>query len=467
MRLALWNLVLLFVLTGGTILAAQPQQTATTVYLPLVVTPGAPLTGLDPLAATYLGSLQTDQLNAAAVTPDGSLVVAGALPDYAPAGITPVVLPGTGTGAIMRLAPDGQRIRSLTRLGGVVNDLEVNASGTILACGDFGIAALNSNASALIWSADIGSTARCAVGSDGTAAALTGNTVHVFDAAGQRLQDWSVANTANDIAVAGAQGLVIVTGYVQISGNLQIPFIRAWGYEGALRWKSYDFPAGTPNLGTADTRGEQIAIGADGKLYFAASINGGTGVSVVSRDPQDTSKDIKSRTVETDNYTRPTNIGSVKMAWFGRFDPATGQLELAQSLLTRLSSGKGNSISILALTADAAGNVFIAGNTSCCIANRNSLTFAGQSVGNYESGEAYFLVLSSDFRQRLTWTAFAAPNTSAGGSPARGVAVGDGVVVVSATFNPAIDKPRGLITHNALQTTAADAEGYVVVWQTR
>ncbi|NJO81424.1 MAG: hypothetical protein HC828_00805 [Blastochloris sp.] len=73
-------------------------------------------------------------------------------------------------------------------------------------------------------------------------------------------------------------------------------------------------------------------MGRDDKLYFAGTINGGTGVSVFSRDPKDIDIKLgKDRAIETDNYTKPFNIGSVKMSWYGRFQscrrhPGTGSI---------------------------------------------------------------------------------------------------------------------------------------------
>lgn len=465
-RLHLVPFLLLLVAAVAGVLPAHAQPLIK-VYLPLVLGPQGASDGIVPVAATYLGGAGTDALNAAAVAPDKSIVLAGKLPGHNPGGVTPVTLPGGSDGVVVRLAPDGSVVRSITRIGTVVYDMELDGSGRIVACGDAGVAALAPDGGTALWSATPGAATRCAAGSDGTAAVLVGSSVYVYDAAGALLKSWAISGTVNDIAVAGAQSLVIATGFVQVSGNLQHPFIRAWSYDGTLRWKSYDFPSPITGL-SADTRGERIAIGRDGKLYFAASINGGTGVSVVSRDPQDAAKDVRDRTVKTDNYTDPTNIGSVKMAWFGRFNPTNGNLELAQSLLTRLSSGRGNSISIRALDADETGNLFIAGDAACCIQNRDRLQFAGQSLGNYESGEAHFLALSSDFQRRMVWTAFAASGNSAGGSPANGVAVRAGVVALAATFNPQNGAIRALVTLSPLQGApggAGTTEGYAVFWK--
>jgi hypothetical protein len=243
-----------------------------------------------------------------------------------------------------------------------------------------------------------------------------------------------------------------------VSGNLQIPFIRAYGYDGALRWKSYDFPAGTANLGSADTRGERIAIGRDGKLYFAGSINGGTGVSIFIRDPKDTGISATDRIVVTDKYTNPTNIGSVKMLWFGRFNLADGALELGQSLLTRLSSDRGNSIGASAITADVDGTLYLAGSAAAFIASRSEIRVAGVAPGTYSGSDAYALVISPDFTQRRLWVTFTGPAGGAGSANA--ISVRGGVIALAGSVSSG-----SFITHNALQPTPGGAaDAYLAVW---
>lgn len=462
--------------------AEQPQASSSTAFLPLVIRGVSPF-NLDVLTATYLGGVGADQGNAAAIAPDGSVLIAGALPGYNPNGATVITLFGGGDAAIVRLSSDGTQALSITRLGGtggVVNDMEMNAAGQLVVCGNFGVVRLSSDAATPVWSNNLGNApgARCSIGSDGIVAVLSGSAIYLFDAGGAFLTTWNVAgNRVNDIAVASGASRVIATGYVQISGNLQTPFLRAYSYTGALDWKVYDF-ASVSGYG-ADARGERVAIGLDGKLYLAGSINGGTGASVFSRNPRDFTQPLPGGVaVVTDNYTNPFNVGSVSMAWFGRFNPTNGDIELAQSLLTRLSSGRGNSISIRAIAADETGRVFLAGDTSCCIKDRDGsagvpqkLQVAGVTIGNYEGGEAFFLATSADFRTRLAWSVFPAPGVSGGTSPANGVAARGNNAVMAATLTFSTASTRGLITSaNALQQVpggSSGSEAYLVVWPVR
>lgn len=444
----------------GSIGSARAQTTPETLYLPLVTSglrQNGPATNLNVEAATHLGGAQADRGAAVDVAPDGTIVLGGSFADYEPPVAATTLLNGT-SGAVVRFDRSGREVLSFTRIGARVNDLEIGADGTIVVCGDFGIAALDPAASSVLWSAAPGAGKRCAVGSDGTAAALVGNTAYAYGDAGALLGSWIVVGSAaNDLAVDGANQLVIVTGFTQVSGNLQHPFIRGYNFNGELRWRSYDFPAQIGSL-RADTRGERVAIGRDGKLYFTGSINGGTGVSVFSRDPLNADLSAGDRTVQTDTYTRPTNVGSVKMLWFGRFNPADGALELGQSVLTRLN-GRGNSIGGKAITADADGTVYIAGDAFASIADRSTVTISGERIGPYGAADAYVLVVSPDFTQRRHWVAFAGPEGGRGA--ANGVAVRNGTAALAATLTGG-----AFITRNAVQAVpAGDSEAYLAVWE--
>lgn len=465
--LSLFILLLLASISLARPSASQPTHAGEHLaYLPAVrrdVLPTA-TTNLQVSAATYLGGAATDQLTALDVAPDGTIVVAGALPGFNPGGVAPVTLLGGGDGVVVRLSNDGRTVRSVTRLGALVNDLEVNQSGQIAACGNVGVALLNSAASAALWSYSPGVGSRCALGDDGTVAALVGDMVYVYGAAGNVLGSWAVGGTSrSDIAVDALSGQVFVTGYTQKTSVLQVAWIKAWSYAGTLAWTSYDFSAaeiGGQGLG-AETRGERLAIGRDGKLYFAGSINGGTGASIFGRDPRSVSVKLGSdRAVATDSYNTPSNVGSIKMVWYGRYSPATGALEQGASLLTRLSAGGGNSIAVRAIMADQYGSMFIAGDASCCLHNRNTRQIANVTVGPYASSEAYLLTVSPDFRQRLVWTPFAGAGGAAN-SPATGVSVRGNTAAIGITF-----KGGALITANALQLAPGSAQdGYIAVWR--
>lgn len=62
----------------------------------------------------------------------------------------------------------------------------------------------------------------------GSAGAPCGEQTQVYDQSGTLFGTWAIAGTAvEDMAVDGIHNLVIATGWTQVGGNLQLPFIRA------------------------------------------------------------------------------------------------------------------------------------------------------------------------------------------------------------------------------------------------
>lgn len=446
----------------------QAQSAGGPVFLPLLLGSARASSDLPVSSATYLGGSGADSVAGVAVAPDGSVVLAATLPTFS--GGAAVSLLQGGAGALVRLAPDGRSVRSVTRLGTQISDLETNGRGDMVACGAFGVAVLNADASAVQWHA-AAPTERCAIAADGTVAALGGGAARTYGPAGAPLGTWAIGGTAQrDIAIDSSSKQVFAVGYTQknvsgfCQGVVQIPFLKAWDYAGAARWTNYDWSAQQAhNAGQcADSRGYLVAMGEDGKLYYAGYTDGGN--SVYTRDPRDISRALGSEAIKPDCYHDPFGMkGAKALTWYGRFDPVSGTIERGQYLLTRLDDGSGNSIAPRAIAADASGRVFLTGEQYANQDNRAGRTVGGAAVGGYEGGEAFLLVLAPDWRSRQVWTPFAATGAKAGGSPGVGVAVRGNVAAVAVQFAPA--NGRALVTANALQPApAGNTDGYVAVW---
>lgn len=373
-----------------------------------------PTNNLDISSATYLGGAGQDSANAVDISLTGNVtLLGGELPQYDNQGKQIDLLDG-GSGSVVRYNSATKKILSVTHLPGEVKDLEVNPqNGQIAIAGDFGVAVLSSDASQVIWSDRSGAAERVAVSAGGRVAAVQGSgKIQLYNNQGKGTKAFLTGKGSrrfNDVAITDQNGgTVIATGYEQKLSDLQVAFTQAWSYGGSQRWKSYDFSAAAAQNANlmADTRGERVAIGRDGKLYMASSINGGTGASIFSRDPLNISQSASSDTVQTDRYNTPTNVGSVKMTWYGRYDLATGDLVKGQSLLTRLTSGKGNSIVPTSITADEQGTVYLAGQASARTANRDNQTVEGQKVSDYAGSEGFLAVVSPDLKERYVWTPF-------------------------------------------------------------
>lgn len=413
--------------------------------------------------ATYLGGSGGDTITAVDSS-DTAFYVAGKAPDFTPAGIVPAAPLGSGEGLVMVYNSDGAPIAA-ARFPGEVVDLEANKSGNVVVCGSFGIAVLDSMLMTVSYSqtADV---KRCTIGDDGTSAGINGNTITVYSLDGTPQGTWDSGNLY-DLAIHSASQTVIETGYRQAASDLQVAFLIGRSYTGIEKWKNYDFSASAvkgANLG-ADSRGERVAIGNDDQLYFAGYVDGGN--AIYGRSPRNISQPLSgTQLIKTDAYNDPFNISGAKaLGWYGRFNPATGELDRGQFLLTRLSDGKSNSIGIRAITADTNGMVYLGGEAYASIENRNNLKVGGISVGAYSGGEPFALVVSPDLTNRLFWTSFAATGASAGSSPVHGVAVLDNRAALGATLK--LDSGQRAITLNAPQPNigGGTSDGYIVFWQ--
>lgn len=439
---------------------------------------GAFQTGDDFLAcaATYTTGEGADVVGGVDVGPDGTVVVAGSIA-AGDLGATATTLLGGGAAGILRLSVDGRSVVGVTRLGGAATDVAVRQStGEIAVSGDFGVALLDAAAQAVIWSdaAPGGDAREVAIGQEGTVAVLAGTTLSVFSAEGAPLGSFNVPTNqeVTDVAVDDVSQTVFATGYKQDDGytctQLQIPFIRAYAFDGAPRWHAYDWDkvqAGDASE-CADSRGYGLAMGRDGKLYYVGESHGGN--TVHRRLPQDLT--AMAPVVKTDAYNDPYNLnGAAPIGFYGRFDPATGALEQGQFLNTRLSSGKGNAARPRAIAADAQGNVFVAGGSACCIEGGDVKTVNGAPAMPTYAGGGFVLVVSADFQQRLAWTAF---NGELGGG-ADGISVAVGPTSAALVMRQAIDPAKNastseipLLTFNAAQPApgGGESDGYLVVF---
>jgi len=300
--------------------------------------------------------------------------------------------------------------------------------------------------------------------------------VTVFDAAGTTLGSFDVPTNREitDIAIDDASKTVFATGFKQDDGapctQLQIPFIRAHGFDGTSKWKAYDWnkaEVGGVNE-CADSRGYGLAMGRDGKLYYAGESHGGN--TVHRRMPQNIGE--MAPVVKSDAYNDPYNLnGAAPIGFYARLDPATGAIEQGQFLCTRLGTGKGNAARPRAIAADEKGTVFVAGASACCIENGDTKTVNGSPAMPAYAGGGFVLVVSPDFKQRLAWTAFNGDK----GSGANGISIAAGQVSAALLFRQQIDPAKQmstidipLLTFDAVQSSpgGGESDGHLVVFPT-
>lgn len=430
-------------------------------------TPGDDLTVC---TATYLGGPGSDAPGGVDVGPDGAVLVGGGFPGHGFGARDP-----DGDGVVLRLTADGRGVLATRRFPAAVRSLAVAwPGGQVAVATADSVALLPADLGPPLWTAAVDGSTQVAIGSDGTVAALHGKRIVVFDAQGGSLADFEVAGTqVADLAVHGDSQSVLATGYRQSDEGAcqqyKSTFIRSYQYAGALKWTDYDWD-GTEVDDTedcADSEGKGLAIGRDGKLYYAAKSDGGN--TVHRKSPTDLEVEVSN--VSFDPYNTGYGFkGANALGYYARFDAATGEHLGGQFLLARKATGdedpaaaEANAAVPEQATALADGTMVIVGSSAYLLANHDKQSVGGVKVGAYTAYEPFVLMIAPDFSQRLVWTAF----TVSGPGFARAVGVGDHSAAL--LFGQSTDdSAKGpLVTVDALQPApGGDAEVHLTVLPT-
>ncbi|ADV61814.1 hypothetical protein Isop_1228 [Isosphaera pallida ATCC 43644] len=423
------------------------------------------LSNLPVTTATYLHGPGGSLARAVDIAPDSTIVYAGILAGEN-LGTTPVNLLGGGDAVVVRLDATGQTVQSLTRIGNVVNDMEVSASnGRIAVGGNFGVAVLAPDGGSVVWSsATPANPSRVSIARNGEVAVLASKTISVFTPTGAPAGSWTLTDTSvTDVAIDSVTQSVFVSGYQQVSPILKTPFVRAYAYDGTFKWRAYDWTNAeltAQNL-MADSEAYRVQIGRDDNLYMLASTDGGN--NPFARDPQNLTTPMGSRNVGFDNYNRPIALsGSSRLAYYVRLNPATGEALRGQFLLARLAadgSGRQNTIGVSngSIAADQTGRVIVSGQAFARIAARDVQQIAATTVGPYTGGEGFVMVASANFNAREVYTVFGGATGGNGNAPAAAISNGVHAVVLQNTSG-------SLITHQALQSSATTPAAYLAAW---
>lgn len=423
--------------------------------------------------ASFLGGSGEDRITATEILPDKTVVMAGILTRNDFNKTTNVVSPGNGF--VARFSTNGKEILGLARFSSEVQDMDINrTTGQVVAVGDFGLVSLSSDLQQTGFVKPAFSTSggnRVAVGDTGAVAWLSKSRVFVYDAAGTVLNAGFVPSgkIIADVAISGSSQTVIVVGESQKDGapcsQYRAGWMRGYNYAGQVKWTNYDWNRDQVGNDCADAMPIRTAIGRDGKLYMAAESAGGN--SVFRWDPRQLSKSIQ---VKTDMFTNAFNTASNHITFVGKYDAATGNIDQGQFYLSRLSSGAGNTIKPLGITADEAGNIFLVGQANANFpdrVNRDNPAFPPQLsinntlIGPYSGLDGYMLQISPDFKQRqaAAWTGNRLQNVDSRTS-LTSVAAFSGVRVVGGH-----NLVGEMITVSPIQSTRnALGEGFYSVW---
>jgi len=418
---------------------------------------------LNVTAATYLGLGAGDVAHGVDIAPDCTVLLAGRFSqtDFS---VNPVALAaGATTGALVRLNPSGQTVQAVSRLGSEITDLAVRpGQGDIALASNVGLMVVAADLRTVRWQVS-GAAQRVAMAADGSVAALFGKTLRVYNATGQEQFSRNFGDSAvNDVAIDSASNRVMVTGFAQRDGGgcsqLQVAWIRSYQFNNTAAWAAWDWTHAQAVAGSncADTRGMRVAMGRDGKLYFAGESAGGNAIYRW----QPTNLALAAPNVKTDSYNDALNTASNHISYFARLDPSTGALEKGQMLLARLSNGRGNTIRPRAIAADELGNVYVGGVSASAIAQRPALSINGRTLADYSGGDPWVLAVSSDFMQRRLWITPA----DGGRGETLGLAASGGIAAMAARVEALPFVLAAPVQASTAGTASGNTAGFAMVW---
>lgn len=388
-------------------------------------------------SASYLGGRGADELLAAGLSVDGDVLLGGVFGVQSWTDEDAVLLSGASAtaGWLLRFSSEGRRLLAASRLGGRVDDLEVQTgSGHIAVGGDFGAVVLDPTGTTIVRHEPLGGEAavRISIGSSGTVAALTTSGA-IWAFTGQEpASQLEVEGEVKDLAVHDATQSIVVVGARQPSETCagRMPFLRSYAWDGTVRWRAYDHEP-DPTV-CDDSVGVRVVVGRDRMLYLAGEYRGPA--SPFFRDPLELDVPLTTpRLTRPDEYAEPPEEPSEGYGFVARFD-SRGQLQLAQSIVGR-DLGRPAPFRVRALAADEDGRVYLGGSMGCCMHQRNGTSLSWLEVPPYVAPENTLVILHKQFDHRPTWTTWSGGHP--GGASTTALAVSDRRLVMAATFDAA------------------------------
>ncbi|QTA80512.1 pectin lyase fold-containing [Desulfonema limicola] len=408
----------------------------------------------------YLGGKGQDQGNAAGIQSNKIIVIGGLFSSLPVPEKENILLnaDSSSTGALICLTEIGRTVYSVTRLGNIIDDLDINpVNDQIAAAGDFGLVLLDPDADQVIWHKPLsyfnytdtgladgdasyfGNGRRVAIAQDGTVAAQFNEYYFVFDNQGSEITRRLITRedsdkTANpygiggynhrveDISIDSTSRLVFVTGFSQRSPDFQSAYIAGFSYElkgddGKDKniWTDYNWwYSASQNTGLgADTKGIRIVMGRDNRLCFAGYADGGN--NIFTRNPKYLDENNKMpdyintsvNNVKIDSFNDGAGAGSGRFAYFAKLDPATGEIDAGQFQYSSAGINEARSFEIFAVQSDESGKVMAGGRSEYDMPERNKLTINRVPPGTRINNENALICVSPDFSRRTLaacWT---------------------------------------------------------------
>ncbi|MFW5844861.1 MAG: hypothetical protein ACOCXJ_01395 [Planctomycetota bacterium] len=417
---------------GTVLLAGQREITIPGAEGGVTVDQGPYRLFLDPDSPSRSYNLDLDFAGILGEEPGNDITACEVLPD----GVIAVI--GTFGGAHQIRFHDnwGQQLAGTVGLSARPTDADVDGDGRI---------AIATLAGPVLLAADRSSLQEAAVPVDGDGAYsrididgkriafLADKTVHLFDDTFTPIDDWTFGHSyVTDVALDAAREQLAVVGFDnKRNGNpVQLPVARAFSWSSgslAEAWYLWRYDPAMLDHDMADSRLYRVLYAPNGDCYVSGETAGGNTVFRWN------GVDLESNTlVKTDPYTDPWQTRSEHKLYYGRIDPDAGRLRYGQMCFPRKSDFEGNTFTAkngdLVVAAD--GTLYVTGACAARMQGRDLNRINGAYVGPYSGGDLTLLMVSPDFRHRLRWTCFSAPDSEAGGG-GRCLALGDGFAVIA------------------------------------
>jgi hypothetical protein len=338
-------------------------------------------------------------------------------------------------GAVCIFNPSGTVLKTIVRLGDMVDDMDVDRStNEILVYGSFGLVKLNADGSQLLWHKSGGTVGQASqtpiyssgrrvavaqngdiviLGNSGTASACDGF-VHVYDADGNDISAglFTIHRTDigggtynekwEDIAIDSQTKQVFVTGTAQRCTNFQSSFLMAYSYHdtifGHKQWQSFTlWCSGATNYNlTADARGKRVVF-KNNELLFVGHADGGNNLFTKKVNDYDTNEP---NLIQIDDWNNGAGFGSGKIAYFARLNQLNGEVIKSQFQFSSTGVNQAKSFEILSITSTNDGQIIVGGVSQKDMPLRNALQINGIPVGARVDNESALIGVSNDFTQR-------------------------------------------------------------------
>jgi hypothetical protein len=396
--------------------AAQPATPAVLNDGPLLVK-----------AASFVGGTGEDELVAAAVLADGSILLAGnAEEGMSLPGVKPTLISndeGATNGFLLKLSSDGTKPEKLLVMAGVkIKDMKTNAAGNVAVLIDAearvtiagktdsgtGIVGVNLKAGRAVGAVFVDKIEDFEFDANDDILILAGKRIYRYSGEGK--ERWNVTwkthgdNRPGGIGLDARTGTVAVVGYGMTHTGKEPwknPFAYAFDRGGNPMWGLWNPEPGRQvakefggNGLMADTVGVDCGTSVSGDFYLLLRADGGN--TVTTRDPLDPDKPLDEQ-VFKDVFQKTTGYGfkgASQTSVIFRVDVRTGALERGTFMSAWISPQRANSLFMVNAVGDEKGNVYLVGNSaSGCPTHLPWFDFV---EGGYQGG-GFLAVLGREF----------------------------------------------------------------------